>query len=220
MKKKMFGALALSAALAMGAVPAFAAPGVDANTSAFEEGEASTAVDIETTIKQLNVTLPVKVTLAASIGGGDATCPSDGAYKIVNSGNIDVFVTQTAAKSITNRAWGLSATPIAATTDPVSSSTTHGDIYMAIQPGTLEGDVFTLNEDVDAAVLTQATNSTYDENWKVPMKAGETDGTLPFKITASTSQLKGVTATNTLLANAIQVTYTIATAANGTGAGA
>lgn len=220
MKKKMFGALALSAALAMGAVPAFAAPSVDSSASAFEDGQASTSVDIETTIKQLNVTLPVKVTLAASIGGGEATCPSDGAYKIVNSGNIDVFVVETAASSITRNAWGLSATPIAATTDPVSASTTHGDIYMTIQPGTLEDDVFTLNEDVDAAVLTQATNSSYDANWKVPMKAGETDGMLPFKITASTSQLKGVTATNTLLANAIQVTYTIATAANDAGASA
>lgn len=86
---KMAGAFALTAAMAMTAVPAFAAVGAD-NTenfkdSASNEATATTKVYAETINAQLNATIPTRVAIVMpSMAGGDITAPSSDVYKIIN----------------------------------------------------------------------------------------------------------------------------------------
>ena len=73
--KKMAAALALSAALAMGAVPAFAADASVGKTGSFADGNdntgsASTALNVYATASQIQATIPVDITIVTPIEGG------------------------------------------------------------------------------------------------------------------------------------------------------
>ncbi|WP_165253878.1 hypothetical protein [Adlercreutzia sp. ZJ304] len=86
--RKLMGAFALSAALAIGcAMPAFAAAGdydgqgsiTDAKTDVFLQGVADSQ-------QQISITVPVNLTLSAPENGGTITAPSAAAYTITNRG--------------------------------------------------------------------------------------------------------------------------------------
>lgn len=109
---KLFGAVALTAALAMGTMPAFAVQtsstvpsdwlngtdngvggaGVSQDTKTMnvvndagnKVGTGSTAVKATVFDADLNVTVPLQVSVTFASDGGELTCPSASAYKIYN----------------------------------------------------------------------------------------------------------------------------------------
>ena len=106
---KMIGAFALTAALAMGTVPAFAATSAPlaendeyinasyTNTSNILEGStgsATTEVEVFSVNSQINATIPVKVVVVVPSIGGDIVAPTAKAYQIKNLGDGDIEVTQ------------------------------------------------------------------------------------------------------------------------------
>lgn len=94
--KKALATLALSATLAMGAVPAFAADATVNDTGSFdvtgETGKGSTQLNVQATASQIQATLPVSITVVTPADGGNITAPSDKAYKIVNNGEADLKI--------------------------------------------------------------------------------------------------------------------------------
>lgn len=84
--KKVLATLALSATLAMGAVPAFAVDASVNETGSFgEDGTGVTTLNVQATASQIQATLPVSITVVTPAAGGTITAPSDKAYKIVNN---------------------------------------------------------------------------------------------------------------------------------------
>ena len=117
MKKtsKLFGAIALSAALTVGcAMPAFAAPqaNADGDYEAVVEwnedtdgniipeeiedgadGATNTPVYIDVNRSNINVAVPIELRLVAETAGGNLICPSDGVYGVWNySTNTAVYI--------------------------------------------------------------------------------------------------------------------------------
>lgn len=115
MKKtsKLFGAMALSAALAVGtAMPAFAAPDIDANgdpqpvvewttdddgnikPDTIKDGsDSSTPVYIDVKKSNINVAVPIELRLVAETAGGPLVCPSNDVYGVYNySTNTAVYI--------------------------------------------------------------------------------------------------------------------------------
>ena len=89
---KMAGAFALTAAMAMAAVPAFAAPGATNEdqfypTGDFNDNQASQTTEVyaELINKYLDATIPTKVAIVIPGQGGAITAPSSTAYKIHNN---------------------------------------------------------------------------------------------------------------------------------------
>ena len=74
MRKKTFAALALSATLAMGAVPAFAEELAEVGTvtdqSVSNGGTTSTTVKVKTEVGNIVVALPLNMTIVANTEGG------------------------------------------------------------------------------------------------------------------------------------------------------
>lgn len=89
---KMAGAFALTAAMAMAAVPAFAAPEATNDdqfypTNPFTDNEASQTTEVyaELINKYLDATIPTRVAIVIPGQGGTITAPSATAYKIHNN---------------------------------------------------------------------------------------------------------------------------------------
>lgn len=125
---KLLGSVALTAALAMGTVPAFAsstAPSdwengtdqgiggagvsvnnkmitnltVDNTNANHKTGTGSTAVKASVFDADMQVTIPLQLSVAFASVGSELTCPSDGAYTIVNNGTKGVKITNVMATS-------------------------------------------------------------------------------------------------------------------------
>lgn len=112
---KMLGAVALTAALAMGTMPAFAAapkvataPGAvgddtlvsnvtKSDDGATNTGNADTTVWAQSYVPQLNVTIPIEMGVAFPAANGKIIFPSDTAYKIINNGENAVKVEEVKA---------------------------------------------------------------------------------------------------------------------------
>lgn len=122
--RKMVGVLALTAALAMGSVPAFATssdPGTviaddnnaikeitAASEGATATGSSSTGIDINYDKTQINVAVPVKLVIGASNGAGtDLVCPSTGKYYITNNSGAAIYLTQFQVTESDNTTWKL-----------------------------------------------------------------------------------------------------------------
>lgn len=123
---KLLGSIALTAALAMGTVPAFAsvnAPtdwlngtdqgiggaGVSTDNKMItnltntndnkKQGTGSTAVKATVFDADMQVTIPLQLSVAFASVGSELTCPSDGAYAITNNGTDAVKITNINANS-------------------------------------------------------------------------------------------------------------------------
>ena len=123
---KLLGSVALTAALAMGTVPAFAsvnAPSdwengtdqgiggagvsvnnkmitnltTDAGNNNHKTGTGSTAVKASVFDADMQVTIPLQLSVAFASIGSELTCPSDGAYNIINNGDKAVKITHITA---------------------------------------------------------------------------------------------------------------------------
>lgn len=99
---KMAGAFALTAALAMGTVPAFAAASAEATTDKtfdeINESSASQSTDVTFTIVNaaLNATIPTKVAVVVPSNGGAITAPTSDVYQLKNNGTSAINVTNVA----------------------------------------------------------------------------------------------------------------------------
>lgn len=94
--KKMVGALALTAALAMGTAPAFAAPGATGESAFDNTDKGSTDIKAEVQ-KSLNTQIQAKVPLQVvvtfgSTGASDILGPTADMYKITNTGEDTIAV--------------------------------------------------------------------------------------------------------------------------------
>ncbi len=119
---KLLGSVALTAALAMGTVPAFAsvnAPSdwengtdqgiggagvsvnnkmitnltTDSTNNNHKTGTGSTAVKASVFDADMQVTIPLQLSVAFASIGSELTCPSDSAYNIINNGDKPVKIT-------------------------------------------------------------------------------------------------------------------------------
>lgn len=202
MKRKMFAALALSATLAMGAVPAFAA---DSDGTSVEgsgdfkdnSNKATTVVSIKTDASQISATIPVKATIVAKANGGDITAPTADAYKVTNNSSFDVYITS--VKATEKAGWKL-ADSVDVTNNPTG---TVADIALSVGPkgaSATETDKPTvLKKDTAVAVTGDA--------MKMSAKADSgTDNELGLVMKGQSTKVKTVADT---AVEAIGVEYTI-----------
>ncbi|WP_165062628.1 hypothetical protein [Adlercreutzia sp. ZJ154] len=144
--RKLMGAFALSAALAIGcAMPAFAAAGdydgespfYGAKTDVFLQGVADSQ-------QQISITVPVNLTLSAPQAGGTITAPSAAAYTITNRGTTPVKVSEVCAILATKTV--LSETPLDTSFEKDSENTT---IYLTMKTDTLATPVRFMSPDIE-----------------------------------------------------------------------
>lgn len=116
--KKMVGALALSAALAMGTAPAFAASVDDDGTANEFSDNGSTTVKakVDTVIENVRATVPLQVTVVfGSQGEVEIQGPSDKSYAITNVGTGPIYVANAEITDMNNffasEAWKSGVTP-------------------------------------------------------------------------------------------------------------
>lgn len=200
MKKKMLGALALSAVLAMGmAVPAFADPeavvqgNATDNTSdtEFENtmddqnkrtgvGTGNTDVYLQAVSNQVNATIPLKVYAVADIDGGDMVMPEKQYYKITNNSTAgELFVTKIVSNLETG--WtGLDRNP-ADLASPAEKS-----VYM-----TLKADEAAAAYPVTSATATTTVNPTAPAKylWSIAKKSGDAGTPSQIELVAANSAL-------------------------------
>lgn len=89
--KKMVGAIALTAALAMGTAPAFAA---STDNEFSDSGSTEVKAKVDTVNKQVRASVPLQVGVVfGATGGGEITGPTAGAYKVTNIGEGDIKLT-------------------------------------------------------------------------------------------------------------------------------
>ena len=206
MKRKMFAALALSATLAMGAVPAFAVdagtvtPGSDGKINLTDGQE--TVVSVKTVVGQIDATIPTKVVINASTDGGAVGVPSADSYKIINNSIFDLQVSGVSAASAAG--WGFkpgSIDQVDGVYPAPSTSGNIGDIYMTLAPKDKAASAFTLTN-------TAAFSPSAD--WKIPAKSNSAAGELGLQLGGTTSKLSQVIADDKT-SDAMTITFTVST---------
>lgn len=197
MKKQIFGAILLSAALAVGtAMPAFATGTVTDTTNkqgtvgsdssytisnvAGEGGE--TTVNISTVVTQINVSVPLEVGFYAETGGGTLGVPSDGVYKLKNAGATDIYVVNIATSGVDAAKW------------QTVSGTTSFDPTVAVSDvvyGKIKVGMTGTYTDAKTIYFSNDGTSTKDTTGKakIPAKNGTTDGELEFNFAGTNSVL-------------------------------
>lgn len=217
MKKKTVAALALSAVLAMGTVPAFAVEGAGGetpveptppagsvsdlpqNTTDIKEGGTTgTTVKVQTVIDNISVKLPLNMTIVASAAGGAASCPSDEKYLIENHSIFPIKITSAKAEAQGDKDWDLKPGSLDA------STTTDCKVgALAIK--------LTTTDAAKASWDVGASNGYTADSFKIPAAVvngeGVTVGQLKFKVEASSSKLKQ---TYDKATDAVKLTYTVA----------
>lgn len=133
--KRVLATLALSATLAMGAVPAFAADASVNDSGAFEAtdqttGKGSTQLNVQATASQIQATLPIDITVITPTSGGAITAPTDKAYKIVNN-NATTPLKIKSIKGVDGTDWSLKQ----AFTANKDDMTTKGEMTLSVKAG-------------------------------------------------------------------------------------
>lgn len=195
--KKMAAALALSAALAMGAVPAFAADASVGKTGSFADGDdntgsASTALNVYATASQIQATIPVDITIVTPIEGGTITAPSADAYKIVNN-NATKGLKVTKVQGVDNAGWKA----VTELTNPKSNmAATTGEMQLTVKAGSSAA----MSIASDAATSIPAEAQSY---FTAP-----SNGELGLTLAGTTAVKSNLTANTTY--PAVKITYTVA----------
>lgn len=231
MKKtsKLFGAVACSAALALGcAVPAFASSGdsnpqasVDTGTFEMKDGATTgkTDVDVLYKVDQINASLPIQVTIVASgdvMNADNIMAPDPSKYKIINNSKtvgIKVTKVQAANGTDTDNNWALenNVTPPANEAGAASKgklllTLDNANPKAGVTPTTvnLNGDTLdtgaTITAGWEASKSTDVTSDDTKESIQLKL-AGQS---LPGK--KNTEGAAGVKTTT----NAFSITYTLA----------
>lgn len=195
--KKMAAALALSAALAMGAVPAFAADASVGKTGSFADGNdstgsASTALNVYATASQIQATIPVDITIVTPIEGGTITAPSADAYKIVNN-NATKALKVTKVQGLDNAGWKA----VTELTNPKNNmSATTGEMKLTVKAGS------------SAAMSIESENATSIPTEAQSYFTAPANGELGLELAGTTSVKSNLTANTTY--PAVKITYTVA----------
>ena len=195
--KKMAAVLALSAALAMGAVPAFAADASVGKTGSFTDGNdntgsASTALNVYATASQIQATIPVDITIVTPIEGGTITAPSADAYKIVNN-NATKGLKVTKVQGVDNAGWKA----VTELTNPKSNmAATTGEMQLTVKAGSSAA----MSIASDAATGIPAEAQSY---FTAP-----SNGELGLTLAGTTAVKSNLTANTTY--PAVKITYTVA----------
>lgn len=195
--KKMAAVLALSAALAMGAVPAFAADASVGKTGSFADGDdntgsASTALNVYATASQIQATIPVDITIVTPIEGGTITAPSADAYKIVNN-NATKGLKVTKVQGVDNAGWKA----VTELTNPKNNmSATTGEMKLTVKAGS------------SAAMSIESENATSIPTEAQSYFTAPANGELGLELAGTTSVKSNLTANTTY--PAVKITYTVA----------
>lgn len=236
MKKtsKLFGAVALSAALALGtAVPAFADPtfnddqiGVDGSnevqtaTMDADTTSGNTNVFLKTTTTQINATIPLDIVVTANVEGGAMVTPSETAYTISNNNeNANLYVKKAVASTETGWTGASDAVwPATGGTAAADPNAANGSFLMRI---TAKNDTKTwpsvvlvssnpaLKETSDATASC-AREIDVNDKWIVPPASSNTaPGVLKLKLEGVASAIKNLKADNTTTEKIMTITYTV-----------
>ena len=232
---KLLGSVALTAALAMGTVPAFAsvnAPsdwengtdqgiggaGVSVNkkmitnlttdSNNHKTGTGSTAVKASVFDADMQVTIPLQLSVAFASIGSELTCPSDGAYNIINNGDKPVNITHINAtgSGFTLGDYDTTKSDLAAAGNGSATRT----IAMLLDCGT--DKVVDLKKAVDkggalADVDTYGKNGTRINDIPIPAKTP-----LAIKLSGTTNKFNTALAVGYQMATIMTITYTVETA--------
>ncbi len=135
--KKVLATLALSATLAMGAVPAFAAEATINDSGSFTpdsgttvSGKGTTQLNVQATSSQIQATLPIDITVITPASGGAITAPTDKAYKIVNN-NATTPIKIKSIKGVDGTDWAIKQT----VTLNKDDMTTKGEMTLSVKAG-------------------------------------------------------------------------------------
>lgn len=233
MKKKMFGAVALSTALALGTIaPAFAAPGAEGEGDFIDEHGNETAVYLEATTDQIQATLPVTVTMAAKIEGsatgGTMQGPSDDVYVITNKSTAGkLYVTDVAATLVDSdesdgkadwtaaNATGIANVLATAAKDGSGADPVYGSVFMTLKSGPLtdagDGKKAIAEGDLSDPVLLVGEGSgiskTLAADWEVLAATDTENGELGLRIEGGNSKLNMTT--ETAATEFMKVVYTV-----------
>lgn len=228
MKKKMWGALALSGALAMGcAMPAFAldaavAPGTDADgngdfTLQDTKNTGSTDVKVLAEVTQLNATLPMEVTVVANMQGGQLLASPTGnltgdageGYRVENRTILPLKLVDVQAAAGSDEKWTYVDSAITDVTD-YGGADKLGKINLTILNST--NDIATAT--TGGKVISSAAATALGFSVPAGTMAGENDpiepGKLGLKLGGTTSYINSDEEIATADGTAVKLTYTIA----------
>lgn len=195
MKKRMFMALALSATLAMGAVPAFAEDttptGSATDPTATKDNKGNTVVSVQTLATNIKATIPLNVTVVGPADGGALTgVPNN--YQIENGSVYPIKVSAVqAVEDETIKGWGLATGPL---TTASTSTNTIGDLYLTLTP-----------ENGTLWIASKTENKPSD--WYIGPKTDAGDTANKITLAGSVSQIKTVSDT---AVPAVKLQFTIA----------
>lgn len=203
--KKMVGALALTAALAMGTTPAFATGTAVGNDALFSQlGNAADNKATGNTIvngmpinAQLIVSVPIDITVVVPTTGGDLICPTSTAYRIQNRSNNSVYV-------------------IGAQLDDggfvaVDDAKATGNDYATLTKRaiTLKANGVSLGNKTDGTAM----KSTGTAPWEITAGSSATPTNLPIELAGYTNEFPSAPLTSgTLTSNMCTIVYTITNA--------
>lgn len=235
MKKtsKLFGAVALSAALALGtAVPAFAVEASDTTIADENLGTAQTdedgkqvfnpangtKVNIQSQTLQINVTIPLAMTVNTLTTGGKVGVPTN--YVIKSNTEAPVYITKIgAAYSTTNskgKSWMMVGDDVTASgyTTKATGASAYGDMNLTMQPAGAEAPIAIVPSATTTGSTPTAIYTASEENPST-MEIAEATADAAQEITVefagnSTPMLKDYTSSDkTAGVEAFTLTYTV-----------
>lgn len=227
MKKtgKLFGMMAITTALALGtAMPAFAAEkyGVDVSgeksTATEQGGSVATDVKIATRVTNINVAVPLTVTIVADSGSGDVLAPSAGlknytagalssttGYRIENYSPFPVKVSNIETKDTSDGKWALlSASDVTDGTliDDATMYGRTGDLLLKLVPSDPKNEKeganqVALNEGNQRSNqvidLGEVLEAGVDPDWAIARKASSTEpAIMGLTLSGSNSILRNI----------------------------
>lgn len=228
MKKKMWGALALSAALATGtAMPAFAldaavTPGADVDgngdfTLQGEKNTGSTDVKVLAEVTQLNATLPMEVTVVANMQGGQLLASPTGnltgnageGYRIENRTIMPLKLVDVQAAAGSDDKWIYADSAITNVAD-YGGADKLGKINLTILNDTDDIATATTNGKVISSSAATALGFSVPAGTVAGTNDPVTPGKLGLKLGGTTSYINSDEEIATADGTAVKLTYTIA----------
>ncbi len=209
--KKMVGALALTAALAMGTTPAFASGTAVGNDQLFSQignaadnkAQGDTVVNGMPINAQLIVSVPIDITVVVPTTGGELICPTSTAYRIQNRSNNSVFVIGAQLENGSFTASADASTESAATTAGMTR-------YIS-----LVGNGLSFGDKTSTQTAMAKTGTT---PWEITAGTAATPTDYGITLSGTTNDFSGMPLTSgTLTSNMCKIVYTIT---NQTGAAA
>ena len=235
MKKQTVGALALSAALAMGmAGTAFADPAAvvqgnatdNASDTAIENtqadgkntgvGSGNTEVYLQAVTNQVNATIPLRVYAVADIYGGDMVMPSAASYKITNNSTAGtLYVTQ--VQAALDNAGAINGWTGVATKEALATTSAEKAVFVSMQPAGIAAPWALTSGDSTTKVLSPATATgaaSANYLWEVAKKSGDAGTESAIQLVGANSALganidTSMTYENGSAVKFMNITYTV-----------